>query len=299
MAKAVAYQHKKTDPETRVNAFLQKWKISTRRAAGLPEDLRRIVSTAQKYGIVCEARNPAKEIREQMPIWHHISAKEGRSTANTKASKCLRERHGATTLASCTKIAARLKDAKAHKKNAHCKCSDCESDRSAKSCDNPHRCATAARKALDNVTKKWNPGREGNKDGLSLTPRRKEKNAKARQEEGRITFDPSVAVSGPIANAFRVFVRNDDKTSKAALRGVRHHEIPEEETEVYTDGSCDANGDAEAAAGCGVWFGNNDPRNMAVRLPHPDQTNQAAEVYAVTLACRSVPPFAPLHIVSD
>ncbi|EIW61280.1 ribonuclease H-like protein [Trametes versicolor FP-101664 SS1] len=56
---------------------------------------------------------------------------------------------------------------------------------------------------------------------------------------------------------------------------------------------------SNACAGSGVWFGEQDPRNTGVRVPHNEQSNQAAEMYAVTLAHMLTPPFAPLHIVSD
>jgi ribonuclease HI len=52
---------------------------------------------------------------------------------------------------------------------------------------------------------------------------------------------------------------------------------------VYTDGSCLSNG----RAGIGVWFGHNDPRNLAERLPgHP--TNQRAEIYAAIRALETL-----------
>ncbi|KAI0722999.1 ribonuclease H-like protein [Earliella scabrosa] len=59
------------------------------------------------------------------------------------------------------------------------------------------------------------------------------------------------------------------------------------------------NGAANASAGAGIWFGPNDLRNKAVRVPGKNQTNQAAEIYAVAVAAATVPPFAPLHLVTD
>ncbi|KAI0334323.1 ribonuclease H-like protein [Cubamyces sp. BRFM 1775] len=46
------------------------------------------------------------------------------------------------------------------------------------------------------------------------------------------------------------------------------------------------NGLANARAGSGVWFGNNDVRNVAGRVPGQRQSNQTAEIYAVELAHR-------------
>ncbi|KAI0355174.1 ribonuclease H-like protein [Trametes cingulata] len=56
---------------------------------------------------------------------------------------------------------------------------------------------------------------------------------------------------------------------------------------------------ANARAGSGLWFGPTDSRNEGLRVPTDAQSNQSGEIYAVTAAEARVPPFAPLHIVSD
>lgn len=49
---------------------------------------------------------------------------------------------------------------------------------------------------------------------------------------------------------------------------------------VYTDGSCSNNGKADAAAGIGIYFGENDPRNVSQRV-EGKQTNNTAELTAI------------------
>jgi len=49
---------------------------------------------------------------------------------------------------------------------------------------------------------------------------------------------------------------------------------------VYTDGSCVNNGTPEAAAGIGIYFGENDPRNVSKRVVGK-QTNNTAELQAI------------------
>ncbi|KAL6300501.1 ribonuclease H-like domain-containing protein, partial [Sparassis latifolia] len=75
--------------------------------------------------------------------------------------------------------------------------------------------------------------------------------------------------------------------------------LPHEAVTVYTDGSCLHNGEANAQTGIGVWFGPDDPRNRALRLPGPDQSNQAGEVAAILVATQITHMAAPLHIISD
>ena len=71
------------------------------------------------------------------------------------------------------------------------------------------------------------------------------------------------------------------------------------ETTVFTDGACIDNGGENAAAGSGVWYTDNDPRNKSVQVPHEEQSNQTGELHAVLLAVRSHPPNGDLCIVSD
>ncbi|KAI0349339.1 ribonuclease H-like protein [Trametes cingulata] len=123
-------------------------------------------------------------------------------------------------------------------------------------------------------------------------------NRAARIDNDRITFNPSLTQDLPLSEVFRVFTTGDG-CGAPALRPRRRFQVEEEAVEVYTDGSCTNNGTASAQAGSGVWFGCNDSRNQGVRVPTSTQSNQGGEIYAVTVAESKVPPFAPLHIVSD
>lgn len=68
---------------------------------------------------------------------------------------------------------------------------------------------------------------------------------------------------------------------------------------IWTDGSSLANGKAGARAGLGVWFGENDPRNLAERLPGEPQTNQRAELLAMQRALEIAPLEQTVRIHSD
>lgn len=50
-------------------------------------------------------------------------------------------------------------------------------------------------------------------------------------------------------------------------------------TIIYTDGACRKNGKLGSQGGIGVYFGENDIRNISEKLPGPIQTNQRAELY--------------------
>lgn len=300
LANAAAAESRSADRMARTNVFLQSWRVSTRKKAGLPTDLRRMVKVAEKYGVRCEVRKPTKNLRNEFPIWYHVGIAAGRCTANSKSSKCLREHHKVLTVAQCHVAAQRLTTAgTAHRPTRSCDCPPCIFDREEQGCDNPHRCAEAARRAVERLYPKWRPTEGENKDGLTLTRRRMRNNLTARAADERILFDPSISQGTPLAMAFRVFVREEDRNETTATREVRPYEVQAEEIEVFTDGSCVNNGRDDARAGSGVWFGVNDSRNCGVGVPYDSQSNQAAEIYAVAVAHRRVPPFAALHIVSD
>ncbi|KAH9847291.1 ribonuclease H-like protein [Lenzites betulinus] len=113
------------------------------------------------------------------------------------------------------------------------------------------------------------------------------------------TFDPSITQDAPIAEAVRIFVPSSRRSDRATRAPPRPFQIGDEAVEAYTDGSCANNGTATARAGAGAWFGTDDPRNVAARVPGKVQSNQVGEIYAVIVAASVVPAFAPLTISTD
>jgi ribonuclease HI len=71
---------------------------------------------------------------------------------------------------------------------------------------------------------------------------------------------------------------------------------------VYTDGSCSNNGKKDAAAGIGVYFGPDDPRNVSRRVDGK-QSNNTAELGALLVVYeeleREIRAGEPVTIVSD
>ncbi len=302
-AAATTAASRNVEETAKLNAFLQTWKISTHRSAGLGEGLRRMVKVATKYNATLAPRNPSNDFKGAMPVWYHVGELDGRSLANTLSAKCLRDRHGVETVADCGSVAERLarrsERTGGHVLNKRCECFDCVRDRTVKGCDDPHRCAAMAAKILAKLGAAWKPVREARCDGLSLTPRRLKKNADARSEEGRITFNPSVRTSVPIETAFRIF--GEERSQQNPVWAVRpdESEEPRASVEVFTDGSCEHNGSTKSVAAYGIWFGRQDRRNIGARVPGEVQSNQVAEIVAVEEAAKRVSPWSPMHIVSD
>ena len=300
IARALTTSNRNVDHEAQVNVFLQTWKVNARSKTKLPSDLRRMVTTAHKYRLRLDVLNPEEKLKEIMPVWYHIGNGEGRSTANSTASKCLREKHNVRTVLDAIRVVGtgRTRDP-SHKARATCDCTACKADRDCLGCRYPHRCAETAATLLQKLKPLWKPDEARTSDGLSLTRRRKDRNVVARNAGERVIFDPSITESTPLTGAFRIFTGENEGQANPTRRKLRRYGLAGTDVEVYTDGSCNGNGRPSASAGSGVWFGPSDPRNIAERVPGGSQSNQAAEVYAVILAADSVAPYTPLHIVTD
>jgi ribonuclease HI len=82
-----------------------------------------------------------------------------------------------------------------------------------------------------------------------------------------------------------------------------HQTLPQEirlpTITVYTDGACFNNGKENACSGSRIWFGQNDARNTALKIPGNAQSNQIGEICAVIVAAEKVPRYQPMIIVTD
>ncbi|CAG8466586.1 5465_t:CDS:1 [Scutellospora calospora] len=54
--------------------------------------------------------------------------------------------------------------------------------------------------------------------------------------------------------------------------------------QIWTDRCCENNRKIDAYAGIGVFFKDNDPRNLSEKLPDTNQTNNRAEIFAIIRA---------------
>ena len=70
-------------------------------------------------------------------------------------------------------------------------------------------------------------------------------------------------------------------------------------TIVYTDDACNDNDHESTAAGSGVWYGDDDPRNIGARVSHRTQSNQTGELMATLIAVKNSPSDDNLRIISD
>ena len=293
----------KIQPEARQNTFLQKWKVPTKgkRAKKLGNDTIRMIKSAHRHRLTFAPLNISQALRKQMPAWQHLGVEK--EIPQNPRSACLVKTHNSTKVKDLLKVADRLDNllpAGTHFPVLTCHCEECIEDR-ANGCENPQRCAIEAQNRLNKISLKLNPNRMSYRDNLSLTHRRKEKNATATIEGGDITFDPSVTIKSDLADCFRIMVDPEKVSNIPAERQPppRGTTIPDEEITVYTDGSCMNNGKLNAKCGAGIWAGHESNLNTHLSVLGPHQSNQIGELAAVIKSLEITPSYAPLTIITD
>ncbi|KAH8993388.1 hypothetical protein EDB92DRAFT_1796418, partial [Lactarius akahatsu] len=297
---------KNLNENTRVNAYLQNWKIPVKgkRTDKLGEDTIRMVKTAKKHNATFAPINISKDLREALPAWQHLGIEK--TAPQNPQSRCLTKNHKSTRIRDMLKITERLQGQYSRGTHApvySCRCEDCTTDRG-RGCKNPQHCAIEAQKRINKITLKLNPMRPHNQDNLTLTKRRLENNEQTSEdddeEEQGITFNPSVTVNTNLTDCFRIFT---DPSKIMNIPATRQHPrgitIPEEEITVYTDGSCFNNGKENARCGSGIWIEEGNDQNRALRIPGPDQSNQVGELAAIVVALEKLPNFIKLRIKTD
>ncbi|KAJ7140527.1 ribonuclease H-like protein [Mycena crocata] len=148
---------------------------------------------------------------------------------------------------------------------------------------------------VESLEPKWNPLRKQPED----YEEEDRVASNTGNEEGVVVFDPKVTQE-ELADTFRIFAENDEVTSTIPPRTQMAPEPDEETVVVYTDGSALENGSDNVKAGSGIYYGKDDGRNMAIRVPDSlKPSNQTGEVLAAKEAAEYNPTDIPLHIKSD
>ena len=265
------------------------------------KDIIRMIKTGRKYHLTLSTIKLSPRLQRELPAWYHPGA-EHHQTKN-QITRCLIGTHNALAIADLIRISNRLRvpqQPRPHTPSAWCTCSDCVRDRINK-CKDPHKCATEAQNKINALYPKYNPLIPDERHGaLSLTASRKRKNLQAKFQNSQILFDPSITTKGDLTECLRIFTNPEETFKQPARRGIdpgtnlRHQNI-----RVYTDGACFNNGKTNAQCGSGIWVAPHDPRNMAIRVPGNDHSNQIGELVAVIAAVQNLPIYAPLEIHSD
>ena len=122
------------------------------------------------------------------------------------------------------------------------------------------------------------------------------RNERAKETDGKITFDPSITCKESLAECFCIFTNPTDPTH-LTRRYKQQGLMPQcKEITVYTDRACIDNSKKNARCRSGIWFAQDDPRNQNLQIPRESQSNQVGKLAAVIAALELVPPFQPVKI---
>ncbi|EPQ51388.1 hypothetical protein GLOTRDRAFT_48937, partial [Gloeophyllum trabeum ATCC 11539] len=263
-----------------------------------------MLKTARKYGVAFAPAKLSQDLKTQLPAFYHLGAAPRAYVA--PRIECLIHNHlsNAKQVKHLLVLSARLRDNPGrgrHNPTKRCACPACALDRR-HGCTNPHRCAKTAAAILQSFSDLTNMSNRPHPDNLTLTHRRLEKNKQAHAERGTITFDPTLTAKNSLAECFRVFLDPKTVSTSPAYRlrtPATGLNLPHQHITVYTDGSCLHNGKANARAGSGIYVRPHSRYNRAIRVPGPDQSNQAGELTAILVALQTIPTFRPITFITD
>lgn len=189
-----------------------------------------------------------------------------------------------------------------HTNRKNCRCPPYKNDHEREYKDLNQCCRTATLLKSD-LFHKFTPDFLPLKDGLSLIPKRKWKNKRAKEKKEEITFNLSMTDPEEIDQVIRVFAKERNNMLRK-LPLMCHHKTGglqnnDQEITAYTDSSSSNNGMDNSRVGSGVWFGENNQMNASIRVGFPNATNQTGELVLILTATQRVPPDKKLNIISD
>ena len=278
------------DPGSRIMPILQTWELKLRNSS-LPNNLKMMLRLAKEFNVQVSAPNPSPNTRLDLPIWYHVhSAPSVRKLYRTKVARCLRNKHDVKLVRDATNLLEATPEN--HEHRVGCTCQHCETMRRINKCSHPHECIRLTATLIEKINPKWNPYT------ANSTPTGPNPEGANEPMSERTTFDRNNETTH-LNEAITIFKSSMREYGSATRTAPQNHAQQTQETTVYTDGACINNGDEDAAAGLGVWYGEEDERNLSMRVPIPQQSNQTGELMAVLMATKTHPPNEDLLIISD
>jgi len=273
------------------NPLTQSWK-SKSNTTEVPKRVRQALKWANKHSVELEALEPDEETRREMPVWlHRKTSREAAKIYSTDAAKCLKNKHRTHYMKQLIDITENVPEE--HRKTNFCICHLCKR-MSEEGCTHPNRCIETTKKLIEAIAPRWRPSSRQNHQTVNeimATRATEYRNDEAVVNTKRQQTD--------LKRSIRIFTSRENTVEATTLPVTEDQQQINTELIIYTDGSCTNNGTADARAGSGIWYGNEDPRNMAIRVPGEKQSNQIAELLAILHATKNTPGNQDLKICSD
>ncbi|KAJ7497834.1 hypothetical protein B0H11DRAFT_1715750 [Mycena galericulata] len=247
-----------------------------------------MIKVALKYGVRFETSDPTSELIKLLPLWHHFGEDTTKIQYNNKPqSKCLREKHNVLTVGDATDLIARLHEDD-HQADAECHCPPCIEDRVLRDCVDPHKCILAAVERLGLLQPIWNP----------LINQRETR--PVLEEDGSDIFCPPRQIT-TLTEGLRIFTKVKDTEVIPQQPAIpRRDEAPGQQLTIFIEAKTIRNNEGSTEAGGGAWYGPENPRNFAIKLPkEANQSIACAEVVTALVALKRAPLETRIKILSS
>ena len=242
------------------NPFTQDWQPKLR-DKHIPKRVQQALSLARKHGVTLETPKPDNETRLNMPIWlHRKVSRDAARLYKKNEAKCLKTKHKTHYVAQL--VALLDSTPPDHQNHNFCQCILCR-EMSAIGCTHPNGCLEMAKSLINAIIITWRPLEHTEQNG-----RPQSAPVTITLEENEVVVDNS-AKPTDLENSFRIFTNQNSVIEVDVHDNYTPQTSNEEETVVYTDGSCTGNGTAEARAGSGIWFGPDDCQGHSAPLTNP------------------------------
>jgi hypothetical protein len=198
------------------NIFLQDICIPISSRTRLPDQIKRMITTACKYKLKFTALSISQDVKLQMPIWKHPAVRkcDYDRVGHRHAAVCLRLNHNirsvkyTLTIATCKTMVTRkphvINPSEISRQN--CGCPSCQLDRVELGCKHPGKCIDAAKILIDSIHPKSNLTKDNQNlcGHLFLIPEEIEINNQPAQTGEIKTFDPNFTLNN-LEHGFRIF----------------------------------------------------------------------------------------------
>ncbi|KAK7029102.1 hypothetical protein R3P38DRAFT_2407535, partial [Favolaschia claudopus] len=282
------------DEALRYNTYLQSWAPYQSALNLKSKDLATMMAVGRKYGVRAEAIAIDREILDTMPIWHHKFSDGDRRLFNSPENvvSCLKDKHRLRWVKDARELANKA-GSNRHTHRVDCRCAACRVTRAITGCGHPHKCYLKAQALLNSIEDKWDPRVMQPEDYIRKNLLR-DQEPTAHEDENTADFDTRVTTKGTLADVFRIFT-NDESNGAHTAPTTKFANEQQPMITVFTDGSAIDNDTEDVKAGAGVFFGDGDTRNKALRVPEMlGPSNQVGEVLAIKEAIEAAPLDAPL-----
>ncbi|KAF9049007.1 hypothetical protein BJ165DRAFT_1343530 [Panaeolus papilionaceus] len=285
LSNAATNQSRLEDPKTRVNPFIQTWKVNvSTKSNKLPKRLKRLITTAKKYNLTLNLTLISQEMKEDMPIWHHPGVKQDQRLPNQKGkiADCLRNTHKVYTVKEANELAKTQWPAE-HQSLTKCKCDQCQNYNQT-GCRHPNYCVKLANQWTSALTEKWNPD-STNPQYLEnppiYAPPGTVENTTNGKKPGPTYYNPNI-LANKIEEEYHIFGdRNSSPSDAPATRLERTAQDPRETIKVEIVSECLNANEQNISLRTAIWIQNEEHEDEVVKIENGYLNHQSGELIGI------------------